>query len=357
MNNIKFTSAETENEFYAMLRKRVNEQFSGQKIAHADWTFWAKGGFWFFISYFSYFSLFNSSISYFLFWLCYAIFSLAGLLIGFSWGHDASHDTAFKNKNANQVLHFISFMTVGIDPLLWGLRHIRSHHIYANVEGSDIDIDRNPFLRLSPLHPWQPKHRYQAWYAPFVYMIALIHSVFWSDWVYLIHKDYAWMRLGVPPKALWVRFLGFKVVYFTLALVLPILFTQFSIAFILFTYLSTGAICSLLFVVMLVGTHFFLEADYPNPVEDKLPHNWAVHQLNTSCDWNAGEAWSWFISGGANCHAAHHLFPHVCHSHYSKINPIIESTTKEYDIKYHHKTLWEMMFSHFKHLNEMGKNV
>ncbi len=47
----------------------------------------------------------------------------------------------FKNKRANQVLHFFSFLTIGIDPQLWGLRHLRSHHLYANVEGSDIDID------------------------------------------------------------------------------------------------------------------------------------------------------------------------------------------------------------------------
>ncbi|WP_103867135.1 fatty acid desaturase [Aquimarina sp. I32.4] len=159
MNNRKFKNTKKEKEFYFTLRNRVHSELSGSNFKFGKTNFWIKGLFWSLISYGSYYFLLNTNND-FTFWTMYLIFQLSGLLLGFSLGHDASHNTAFKNKNANQILHFFSFLTVGIDPLLWGLRHIRSHHLYANVEGSDIDIDKNPFLRLAPSHPWTKKHSY-----------------------------------------------------------------------------------------------------------------------------------------------------------------------------------------------------
>lgn len=238
--------------------------------------------------------------------------------------------------------------------MLWGLRHIRSHHLYANVEGSDIDIDKNPFLRLSPTHTWKSKHKYQAYYAPFVYMFTLLHSVFMSDWVYLFSNEYDWMKRGVAKLELYFRFILYKIFYFSLVLVLPLLCAEFSWSFIVLTYLTASAFTSLVFIIMLVGTHFFDGADYPQSEGEFLEHTWAVHQLHTSCDWDANKGWARFLSGGSNCHAAHHLFPNICHTNYSEINAIIEETTKEYKQPYHHKTLFEMMFSHFIHLHKMG---
>ena len=354
MENPKFKSVAYEKEFYNTLRKRVKRNLTGKQLKYGGVNFWLKGLFWFSVTYISYTLLFQTDNAL-LFWLYYVLFQMAGLLVGFSFGHDASHNTAFKNKNANQILHFFSFLTVGIDPLLWGLRHIRSHHLYANVEGSDIDIDKNPFLRLAPSHPWTKKHAIQHIYAPFVYMLALVHSVFMGDWIYLFSKDYEWMRSGVNKKEMLIRFFLFKIVYFSLVLALPLLYSNFSISFVVITYLTTSAFTSLLFVVMLVGTHFFYEAEYYEADENGLESSWAVHQLKTSCDWNPNNAFARFLSGGSNCHAAHHLFPNICHTNYHKINSIIEETTKEYGFPYHKKSLFAMMKSHFKHLKRMGK--
>jgi len=350
-----FNKSEEEKAFFLKLRERVHDKLKGKKIWFGDYRFWTKGIFWTIVCYSAYALLFLNSGSKIGFWASFVIFQLAGLLIGFSFGHDASHQTAFKNKKANAVLHFFSFLTVGIDPLLWGLRHIRSHHLYANVEGSDVDIDKNPFLRLSPTHPWKPKHRFQAFYAPFVYMLTLLHSVFMSDWVYLFSNEYDWMKRGISKAELYLRFGLYKLFYFSLVLVFPLLFADFSSGFVVFTFLTASAFTSLVFIIMLVGTHFFEEANYPQPEGEVLEHTWAVHQLYTSCDWNADQSWARFLSGGSNCHAAHHLFPNICHTNYSEINQIIKETTAEYNLPYHHKTLLKMMSSHFKHLNSMGK--
>lgn len=350
-----FNKSEAERVFYSTLKEKVRLQFNDKQIGHGNVIFWRKGIFWFLLCYTSYVILFLREISVFQFFMSYFIFQLSGLLIGFSLGHDASHNTAFKSKRYNAILHFISFMTVGIDPMLWGLRHIRSHHLYANVEGSDVDIDKNPFLRLSPTHPWTPKHKFQAYYAPFVYMLTLLHSVFVSDWIYLFSNDYDWMKKGISTLELYFRFFLYKIVYFTLVLLLPMLFTTFSWKIILIAFLLSSAFTSLIFIVMLVGTHFFEEAYYPVSNDENLEHSWAVHQLYTSCDWNADKSWARFISGGSNCHAAHHLFPNICHVNYKEINTIIKETTQKYQLPYHHKTLLEMVTSHFKHLHKMGK--
>jgi len=106
---------------------------------------------------------------------------------------------------------------------------------------------------------------------------------------------------------------------------------------------------------MLVGTHFFYEAEYYQLENNELESSWAVHQLKTSCDWNPNNRFARYLSGGSNCHAAHHLFPNICHTNYNKINKIIEFTTKEYGLPYHKKTLPNMMISHFRHLKKMGE--
>jgi linoleoyl-CoA desaturase len=354
MNSRKFKSSAKEKEFYSTLRNRVHSELDDARFRYGKADFWIKGLFWFTVSYGAYFFLLQTENGL-VFWIMYLIFQLSGLLIGFSFGHDASHNTAFKNKSANQVLHFLSFLTVGIDPMLWGLRHIRSHHLYANVEGSDIDIDKNPFLRLAPSHPWTKKHAFQHLYAPFVYMLALLHSVFMGDWIYLFSSEYKWMRKGIDTNQLYLRYFLFKILYFNLILFIPLFLTDFSFLFIFLTYVSTSAFTSLIFVIMLVGTHFFYEAEYYQPEGDLLESSWAVHQLKTSCDWNPNNRFARYLSGGSNCHAAHHLFPNICHTHYDRINQIIADTTKEFGFPYHVKTLPNMMISHFRHLKKMGE--
>ncbi len=350
-----FNKSEEEKMFFLELKRRVNKKLETKEVTYGDFSFWFKGFFWVTVCYGAYSVLFLSEMSKLQFWLFYVLFQLSGLLIGFSFGHDASHNTAFKNKKANAALHFLSFLTVGIDPLLWGLRHIRSHHLYANVEGSDVDIDKNPFLRLSPTHQWKPKHRYQAFYAPIVYMFTLLHSVFVSDWMYLFSNDYHWMKKGIPKPELYFRFVLYKICYFFIVLIVPLLWVKFPSTYIIFTFITASAFTSMVFIIMLVGTHFFEEADYPQPTGEFLEHTWAVHQLYTSCDWDANKKWARFLSGGSNCHAAHHLFPNICHTNYGEINEIISETTSKYQLPYHHKTLFQMMYSHFKHLHAMGK--
>lgn len=90
-------SDEREKLFFRSLKDRVNEQLQYKNVSSGNFSFWAKGLFWASVSYSCYLVLFSDGMGKLGFWLFYLFFQLSGLLIGFSLGHDASHNTAFKN--------------------------------------------------------------------------------------------------------------------------------------------------------------------------------------------------------------------------------------------------------------------
>lgn len=352
MERIHFTEPTATDPFYREIKKRADFVL---KNDGPDLYFWLKALFFFLVCWGTYLLIIFKILEG---WAAFAggiIIGLSGLLLGFSIGHDASHRVISKKDWVNKALHFVSFLSIGIDPMLWGLRHLRSHHLCPNVHGSDIDIDKNPLLRLSPDHPWKPMHRYQQYYAPFAYTIALLHSVLWGDWVYLISREYRWMRVGVPTCNLWLSFITFKILHGVLMLGIPLLVLENSALNILATYLLAGGVASLAFIIMLVGTHFFDGAAFPVPTtKGALPTSWVQHNLATSCDWNPDNSFARFISGGANCHAAHHLFPNICHTHYGKLAKLIQEESSKFRIRYHSMSLYEMIKAHFRLLRKLG---
>jgi linoleoyl-CoA desaturase len=80
-----------------------------------------------------------------------------------------------------------------------------------------------------------------------------------------------------------------------------------------------------------------------------------VHALVTSVDWSPTSFWATLLAGGANAHAAHHLFPTIAHTHYAALTPIIARTAAEFGIPYHRTTLWRLIASHFRFLKRMGR--
>lgn len=64
---------------------------------------------------------------------------------------------------------------------------------------------------------------------------------------------------------------------------------------------------------------------------------------------------NWYI-GGLNFQIEHHLFPHICHIHYSSIAPIVERTAVEHGLVYNMKpTLRAAVMSHVRRLRELGR--
>lgn len=286
---------------------------------------------------------------------CALLCGMSSLLLIFNVAHDAVHGTVSPKRWINVIIYRVCFIFVGVSGRLWALRHLHSHHVFTNVNGSDIDIDENPFLRLSPNHPRRPYQRLQHLYAPFVYWIALPHTTFYQDFMYLFKRNLANMHNITHPWYEYVLFFVEKALYFTLVFVVPLSTIHLPAHDILLGYAGAAAAVSSIFVLTLVGTHFAMETAFPAADENgKLPDSWALHVVKTSLDWNPSCNWLTALFGGANAHVAHHLFPSVNHMHYVTCTKLIRNTAKQHAVPYHETTLLAMLRSHFQFLRHMA---
>jgi linoleoyl-CoA desaturase len=284
------------------------------------------------------------------------VFGVASLLMAINIGHDAAHHVLFRSRFWNNFVQTVSFSLLGVSAYLWQMRHTKSHHIFPNVNGCDIDIDENPFLRLSPNQPWRRRHRYQHLYAPLAYIGVALHTVLWQDFVYLFKKRLANMADITHPPHQYVIFALCKAFYFGVVLAIPMSVLPLPWWEVLLGYLAMKAVASLVFVFLLIGTHFSDAAEFPAVAADgSLGHSWAVHNLVTACDWAPHSRLAHFFVGGVNAHASHHLFPRVSHAHYRAIARIIEDTAVEFGMPYHKLTLLGIIRSHFRFLWNMGR--
>jgi linoleoyl-CoA desaturase len=121
-------------------------------------------------------------------------------------------------------------------------------------------------------------------------------------------------------------------------------------------FVVTNGVMSVIFVFLLIGTHFAEQAEFPALDEGGwLPGNPTLHSFATSVDWNPGSWLANAISGGANAHVAHHLFPRISHIHYIPISRIIRQTAAEFGVRYNVVSFPRLVASHFAFLHRMAR--
>ncbi len=287
--------------------------------------------------------------------VCYAMMGIFGLFIAFNISHDGAHGTLTRSPGLNKWLYYLTFNPLGTDAYLWGLRHRKSHHLFPNVDGVDVDIDSNFLVRLSPNRPLLPHHHWQYLYAPLLYGLFTLQWVLLKDWHYLFRKNLANMHdIKHPPLEIAGVILA-KLFHFGYIIVLPIV-VGLSPGVVISGYLIYHVAMSYFFLFTNIMNHHSEEAEFPRrDAEGYLPGSWAGHQIRTCLDFHpTSQLWTFFF-GGFNAHAAHHLFPNVCHVHYPAISKIIARLVKKYDIQYHHSDWWSAFKSHFRHLKSLGQ--
>lgn len=284
------------------------------------------------------------------------VFGTAALLMAINIGHDAAHHVLFRSPFWNDVVQGICFSVLGVNAYLWRMRHTKSHHIFPNVNGCDIDIDENPFLRLSPNQPWRWHFQFQHFYAPCAYIFVALHTILWQDFVYLFKRRLANMKDISHPFHQYIIFVLCKVFFVVFIFVIPMMMLPLPWWQVLLGGVATMAVASLVFVFLLIGTHFSAVTDFPSVAADgSVGRTWAQHNLATACDWSPHSRWAHFFVGGANAHASHHLFPSISHTHYRPIARIIEETAAEFGTPYNKLTLTGIIGSHFRFLWLMGR--
>ncbi len=278
------------------------------------------------------------------------------LFLVLNMSHDAAHHALTGSRRADDLIHTCLFNLLGVNGYLWQLRHVKSHHVFPNVDGCDADIDHNGLIRLSPEKPRRWWHRWQHLYALPAYALVAVHSILVQDTIYLFKRQLANLcdiRHGAG------QIIGFflgKAAFVALAFVAPALVTDYALWQIALGYLVAAAVASLVFILPLIPTHFTDMAAFGHVSDDgRLADSFAVHAMRSSLDWAPqNRFWTW-LYGGLNCHAAHHLFPDVSHAHYRTLSRLIARSAKAHGVPYNRTDLIGAIASHFRFLYRMGR--
>lgn len=291
--------------------------------------------------------------------LLYIIMGLGTAGIGLSIMHDANHGAYSKNDSVNKFLGGIINLVGGFAPT-WRMQHNVLHHTYTNVHGYDEDIQPPGFLRFSPNEEHKKIHNFQHLYAWFFYGLMTFSWITAKDFRQL----FRYRSMGIIKTEqdsfgfLLAKLIFFKVMYYALVLVLPMLMIDIAWywfpIFIFLYHFEAGLILAYVFQpAHVVPETEFVHADENNFIDN----NFAIHQMQTTANFAPKSRILYWLIGGLNYQIEHHLFPNICHVHYKKISKIVRETAEEYGVPYNtHSTFFSAIRYHMKMLKAIGKN-
>lgn len=287
--------------------------------------------------------------------LCAASLACAMAGIGFNVMHDGGHRSYATSSAINRGMAF-SLDLMGGSSYFWHYKHGIAHHSYPNVTGSDDDIYIGALGRLTPhdRHFWF--HRFQHVYVWLLYGLLAIKWQLLDDFRSIIKPGIADTRVPRPGRVETLLFWSGKVVFFVLALVLPMFLHPWWSVVSLF--LLTATILGVLLSVVFQLAHCLEEAAFakrPSPGQ-AMERDWATHQVESTVDFaRHNRVLTWFI-GGLNFQIEHHLFPRVCHTHYPALSGIVERICRTHGVRYTaHLSASAALRSHYRWLRQLGR--
>jgi linoleoyl-CoA desaturase len=277
--------------------------------------------------------------------------------IGLSVMHDANHGAYSKRKWVNSMLGY-SLNLIGSSAFNWKIQHNVLHHTFTNVHDEDEDISPRGALRLSPHSKWKWAHKFQHFYAWFLYGLMTI--------TWMVVKDFTrlakYQKNGFVKKSKasitqeWIILITTKLVYVGYIFVVPLAFTSLAWWQILIGIFTMHYIAGFVLAIIFQPAHVIDGTEFPLPNSNhELENNWAIHQMLTTTNFGNKSKWfSWFV-GGLNFQIEHHLFPTVCHVHYKRISGIVQETASEFEIPYKNaSSFFHALKGHAKLLHQLG---
>ncbi|HKP32689.1 MAG TPA: acyl-CoA desaturase [Chitinophagaceae bacterium] len=342
--------------FHADLKKRIQDYFTKSgKSTTGNFSLFFKGGLLFTLLVLIYIHLvFFTPVA----WLAITESALLGLVIsaiGFNVMHDGAHGSFSKYKWVNKIAAY-TLNLLGGNAFMWNMKHNIIHHSYTNIEGVDDDIEIQPWLRMSPAQKKYKMHKYQHRYFWFLYSLLYIFWVFLLD-----YTKYFRGRIGPTPLKKMsvtdhITFWSFKVLHYFIFIALPVImlgWIPWLIGFLTCTLLA-GFVLSIVFQL----AHTVEDTEFPHAVEptNRMPDEWAVHQIKTTANFaTRNKVISWLV-GGLNFQIEHHLFPKISHVHYPAISKILRQVCREYNITYvEYPYMLQAVASHVTYLKKMGR--
>ena len=286
------------------------------------------------------------------------LFSGLGMAgIGMGIMHDAIHGSYSTNKHVNKYLGY-TMNLIGANSTVWRIQHNVLHHTYTNIDQSDDDINPPSVLRFSPHAKKNWLHKFQHIYVWFFYGLSTISWITSKDFIRINrYRKKGFFSKKNEFKTELAKLIGWKLFYYSYALILPILIVPLAPWIIILAFLSMHFMTGILISIVFQVSHITPSVEFPLPDGDgMLEGDWYAHQLATTSNFSPKSGFLSWLIGGLNYQIEHHLLPNICHIHYKKISDIVELTAKEHGIPYHTKrTLGSAIWDHIKMLKELGK--
>ena len=295
-------------------------------------------------------------------WVFFGLWFLTGLGmvgIGCAVHHDSNHGSYSDNKTVNKIIGDVVNVVGGYD-VTWRIQHNILHHTYNNIEGLDEDIDTGGLMRFHPETKKLKMHRFQHIYAWFLYCLLTLQWVTYKDYrlLFLYEKKGLLKKEKISLRKALLELSIYKVIYFTYALVLPIMFSGMSWQMVVMGFLVLHFTAGLSLSCIFQLAHVLESSEFPiTPDDRKMENSWAIHQLLNTADFSPrSRIMFWFI-GGLNYQVEHHLFPHISHVHYPKIAVIVKQTAEQYGLPYKvMPTFVNALVQHGRMLKKMGRD-
>ncbi len=282
------------------------------------------------------------------------LLGLATAAIGFNVQHDGGHQ-AYSNRSWINKLTALSMDLIGGSSYVWHWKHNVFHHTYVNITGHDSDIDLGILGRLTPHQKHYWFHRWQHFYLWPLYGLLTINWHLVGDFHNVVTGRIGTCRFPRPRGWDLLLFLSGKVIFFTLALGIPLLVHRTWVVLLFFA--AVEALLGMTLSIVFQLAHAVEEADFPMAQRDtgRMEHSWAVHQVETTVDFARGSRSMAWLLGGLNFQIEHHLFPNICHVNYPAMSQLVEATCREYGVRYtEHSSILAGLLSHYRWLRRMG---
>lgn len=307
------------------------------------------------INYFLILSNIAGGIGFFLLNILFGFFISIGTM---NIAHDALHGAYTSNSFCNRALGLLMDLS-GASSFYWKKGHAIDHHTFTNIAEHDEDLGATFFLRLCPKARYFWFHRFQHFYAPFLYCLNLMHWVYLSDF----KRIFKIIKLkneapGNPSNLEIFLLIAFKCIHLFLFLVLPIMVLPYAWWVVVLGYLTFLAAAGITITTVFQLAHIVENVAFPLPnKEGKIENSFVKHQLSTTSNFSMNSRLITFLFGGLNFQIEHHIFPHICHVHLPKIAHIVRGTAKEFGLIYHENLSFvKAIRSHFRTLKKLGQN-
>jgi linoleoyl-CoA desaturase len=276
--------------------------------------------------------------------------------VGFNIQHDGGHGAYSRYRAVNKAMA-LTLNLLGGNAYFWHYKHNIAHHTYANIAGSDDDLNVGPFGRFSPHDKRHRFHRFQHLYVWVLYAFLAIEWQISGDLRSFVKPGIADTR--VPRPQGWEQFIFWagKIVFFALAFAVPIY--RHSVHAVVLLYLLTGFVLGLTLATVFQLAHCVEEAAFRQPqvASGQIAHEWTAHQVETAVDFARGNRLLTWYLGGLNFQIEHHLFPKICHVHYPALSPIVERTCAAHGVRhFSHRTARAALRSHVRWLKRLGSD-